>query len=236
MANRTSRRGSGRRARSPRAVAASTTRLIDALRSACETLDELGVDFALVGGLAVSARAEPRLTRDVDLAISTDDDDAAEKLVRNLRARGYRVIQTVEQARVSRLATVRLQPPGPNGLLVDLLFASCGIEAEIVEGAERLEIIPGLEVPVARAAHLVAMKLLARDDRHRPQDADDLRALLPTLRAADKRLVVRAVALIERRGFARARDLRAAWKELSTSTKTRQRKPQRPPTPMSGGR
>ena len=96
MANRTSRRGSGRRARAPRAVAASTTKLIDALRSACETLDELGVDFALVGGLAVSARAEPRLTRDVDLAIATDDDDGAESL-------------TCERRRLTRAAPA---PPG----------------------------------------------------------------------------------------------------------------------------
>lgn len=30
--------------------------------------------FALVGGLAVSARAEPRLTRDIDLAVAADDE------------------------------------------------------------------------------------------------------------------------------------------------------------------
>jgi hypothetical protein len=32
-------------------------------------------------------------------------------------------------------------------------------------------------VPVARIGHLMALKVLARDDRRRPQDFDDLRAL-----------------------------------------------------------
>lgn len=38
----------------------------------CEDLRELKVPFCLVGGLAVSARAEVRTTRDVDLAITVD--------------------------------------------------------------------------------------------------------------------------------------------------------------------
>ena len=33
-----------------------------------------GVGFALVGGLAVSARTEPRFTRDLDFAIAVADD------------------------------------------------------------------------------------------------------------------------------------------------------------------
>ena len=40
----------------------------------------------LVGGLAVSARCEPRFTRDIDIAVALADDAQAEKLVRALRA------------------------------------------------------------------------------------------------------------------------------------------------------
>jgi len=58
-----------RRARPRRAVAARST-LIDAVAAACDDLRELGAEFAIVGGLAVSARAEPRLTRDLDVAVS----------------------------------------------------------------------------------------------------------------------------------------------------------------------
>jgi hypothetical protein len=40
------------------------------LRDVVSDLDGLDVGWALVGGLAVSARAEPRTTRDVDVAVA----------------------------------------------------------------------------------------------------------------------------------------------------------------------
>jgi hypothetical protein len=39
------------------------------------------------------------------------------------------------------------------------------------------EIVPGLSQPSATTGHLIAPKLLARDDQTRPQDFMDLRAL-----------------------------------------------------------
>ncbi len=52
----------------------------------------LGRPWALVGGLAVSARAEPRFTRDVDLAVSVRDDRDAEDAVRTFLSRRYRTV------------------------------------------------------------------------------------------------------------------------------------------------
>lgn len=89
------------------------TSLERALLRIASDLRQLGVDFALVGGLAVSLRAEPRTTRDVDLAAAVADDQQAEEIVRSLRARGYRVVQQVEQDRVQRLASVRFEPTRP---------------------------------------------------------------------------------------------------------------------------
>lgn len=173
-------------------------------------LDGLGVGWALVGGFAVSARCEPRFTRDVDVAVAVADDATAEDLVRRLTARGYVVEMTVEQEYVNRLAAVRLRTPLPGGVLTDLLLASSGIEPEIVAAAERLEVVPGLELPVASAAHLVVTKLLARDDASRPQDAADLLALRQVVAQDDIEHVRRAIALVESRGYARGRDLGAA--------------------------
>lgn len=42
------------------------------------------IPFALVGGLAVSARTEPRFTRDADLAVALASDAEAEALIREL--------------------------------------------------------------------------------------------------------------------------------------------------------
>lgn len=45
-----------------------------ALRRVASDLDARGVRWALVGGFAVSARTEPRFTRDVDVAVLVEDD------------------------------------------------------------------------------------------------------------------------------------------------------------------
>jgi hypothetical protein len=42
------------------------------LRQAASDMTKIGASFAVVGGLAVSARAEPRMTRDADLAIRSE--------------------------------------------------------------------------------------------------------------------------------------------------------------------
>ena len=187
------------------------TALERTLRLTAEVLDGLEVPWALVGGLAVSARTEPRFTRDIDLAVSVADDPTAEAVVRSFLDHGFQVASLVEQDVLERLATVRLRPPttSDTALLVDLLFASSGIEAEIGADADRIEIFPGLPVAVASAAHLLALKVLARDDRARPQDAADIRALVPVIDPCGIARAREASRLIMDRGFNRERDLEA---------------------------
>ncbi len=186
------------------------------LRSIADSLNELGRRWALVGGLAVSARAEPRFTRDVDLAVAVSDDQDAEQLAFALSHRGYSLVGTIEQTRAGRLSTVRLKAPATaraqRGIVVDLLFSSCGIEDQIVAAAERTEVVAGLFLPVATVAHLLAMKVLARDELHRPKDGEDLIALLAEASSADLAEAERALDLITTRGFNRGRDLRGMWK------------------------
>jgi predicted nucleotidyltransferase len=193
-------------------------RLQTALADIGKVLDERGVGWALVGGIAVSVRAEPRFTRDVDLAVAVEGDREAEKLVRDLRGAGYEVLETVEQETTARFATARLLPPGgdPGGVIVDLLFASSGIEPEVVATAEPLEVLPGLTVPVAGLPELIALKLLARDDAARPQDAGDLVALASLATARDLDSARRLVRLIEERDYHRGRDLSGELEKLAT--------------------
>ena len=180
-----------------------------ALRRTASLLDLVPIGWALVGGFAVSARAEPRFTRDIDICVVVDDDSGAERVVAALADRGYVLHTLVEQDAVGRLATVRMSTIGGGaaGVVVDLLFASSGVEAEVVAAAERLEILPGLTVPVARAGHLAVLKLLARDDATRPQDVADLLALRPVLSARDLQYAEEAARLIVERGYGRGRDL-----------------------------
>jgi predicted nucleotidyltransferase len=140
-------------------AAAGMTALLAAIRRIVSDLDGQGSAWALVGGLAVSTRTEPRTTRDVDVAVAVPDDAAAEAMIWSLTRAGY----TVAGA----------HPPSAHssGVIVDLLFASSGIEPELVARATRLGIIAGLEVPVASIGDLIALKVLSRDDDRRPQDA-----------------------------------------------------------------
>ncbi|CAN5710107.1 nucleotidyl transferase AbiEii/AbiGii toxin family protein [soil metagenome] len=169
------------------------------------------LDFAIVGGLAVSTRTEPRFTRDVDIAVALPDDATAERLIRHARAEGYRASMLLEHDVAKRIATVRLQ--SASGIL-DLLFASSGIEDETVAEAEPLELLPGIVVPVARVPHLMALKLLARDDATRPQDHADLVRLRSVATAADRGRLAELVALIVERGYHRNRDLVALADEF----------------------
>ena len=91
--------------------------------------------------------------------------------------------------------------------VVDLLFASSGIEAEVVNDAETLEILAGVRLPVATTAHLIAMKLLSRDDERRPQDLVDLRALVGRATAIDLARARESTDLIPARGCHRGRNL-----------------------------
>lgn len=181
------------------------SRVESALRRIATDLPDLGREFALVGGFGVSARAEPRTTRDVDLVVATSDDKDAEQLAFELTTRGYSIDTAIEQVAAGRLATVRLE--APSGAVVDLLFASSGIEPEIVKGAEHIAIVRGLTLPVASVGHLVALKVLSRDDRSRPQDRVDLGALLSVASDADLETARAALALVEQRGYARGKRL-----------------------------
>lgn len=187
-----------------------------AARTTANRLEALDVDYALVGGFAVSIRCEPRFTRDIDLVVAVADDDEAEAVVKALVHDGYEMLATVEQDIVGRLATVRLAV-GSGDDVVDLLFASSGIEQEIARGAQRIEVLPGLALPVATVGHLIALKLLASDDRNRPQDAVDLRALLEVAEPEDLDAARQAVGLIEDRGYQRGRDLTKALDDLVRS-------------------
>ena len=162
--------------------------------------------FALVGGMGVSIRGEVRFTRDVDLAIAVSTDDETERLVRRLGAIGYTAIATVEHETRQRLATVRLR--SPSGIVLDLLAASSGIEAEVVARAEPVTIEGAGTVPVARAEELLALKVLSMGDA-RPQDRMDATSLLAVNPTLDLAVVRALLTEIHGRGFDRGQDLHA---------------------------
>jgi hypothetical protein len=183
--------------------------LLDGLVEIGRRLAGYEVDYCLVGGFAVSVRARPRLTHDIDLAVLTKDDKQTEELIRALQRDGFTVGTILENSAAGRLATARLNVSRGREVdfVVDLLFASSGIEPEIVAGGEPLEVFPGLTLKVARREHLLAMKTLSADDETRPHDVDDLLALIKAASAHEIRAAESLCEVITARGYNRGRDL-----------------------------
>jgi hypothetical protein len=169
-----------------------------------------GRAHALVGGLALAARGEPRFTRDVDLAVGVTDDTDAEALVFELRQAGYRPIATVEHETAKRLATVRMG--SPEGPIVDLLFASSGIEPEVIARATTLDVPDVGPVRVTRAEELLSLKILSMTKRRRQDRVDALKLL--EVAKIDLSDVRQNLALITKRGFHRDQDLEAKLRSL----------------------
>jgi len=116
---------------------------------------------------------------------------------------------------VGRLATVRLTRSSKlQAPVIDLLFASSGIEREVVAEAEPIELLPNLTIGVAGTGHLIALKVLSRDDVSRPQDLVDLRALLRVASSTELARARESLALIAARGYHRGRDLVDEMKRL----------------------
>ena len=145
-----------------------------ALRRAIADLNAIKVQWSLIGGLAISVRSVSRFTKDLDFAVAVAGDLEAEDVVHRLRGRGYQPVEVLEQDYVERLSGVRLEH-NSSDVVVDLLFASSGIEGEVVASATRVEVLPQLLAPVATTGHLIALKVLAG----RNQDLTDLAALIP---------------------------------------------------------
>jgi hypothetical protein len=167
----------------------------------------LGAEFAIIGGVAVSIRTVERFTKDLDIAIAVHSDKEAEEMILSLSRVGYFVETLIEQDETNRLATVRLSVPGPPKILVDLLFASSGVEPEVVATAEEAEIFPGIYGRVATIPSLIALKVLSADDTRRLQDIIDIQHLLNEASHQEIDAARHLLGLITERGFNRNKDL-----------------------------
>ena len=171
--------------------------------------------FALVGGLAISARTEPWFMRVLEFAIAVDSEEEAQQIVHGMQRSGY-LVEAVTEAIIEhritkRMATARLRRDDA-APAVDLLFAASGIEPEITSAATPMLVL-GNMVRVAQVGHLIALRLVARDDERHLQARVDLAALAQVADDAEWARAEAAVRLIAERGFDRGRDLAGALAE-----------------------
>jgi hypothetical protein len=175
-------------------------------RRAIELLTNLGVRFAVVGGIAVSFRAIERLTKDLDLAVAVETDEDAQKVVHEFSQFGFLIDDVLEHEATNRMATVRMISPGKNPMYVDLLFATSGVENEIVDASEEGHLFSNINARVANVPSLIALKVLsARESRMR--DIVDLQSLFEVSSPQDIAGARQLLDLITERGYNRNKDL-----------------------------
>ncbi len=150
--------------------------LSELLRCSLEALDEARARYALMGGCARNAYAEPRATKDVDFVVEVDR-VRYEALVEALAARGFRAATAVGRGDdVPDLILFR----DPTGRRIDLLFAHTAFESEALERAHVIEATHDVLAPVVTPEDLIVYKVLA----DRPQDRVDI---LDVVRGVERR-------------------------------------------------
>jgi hypothetical protein len=146
-----------------------------------EALEQEGVRYVVIGGLAAVIHGSPMFTEDVDICPARDADNL-ERLARALRKLGARIrVENVpdglafacDAAFFERLSTVNLITPFSP---IDVSFRPDGTEgfADLAVGARRFEIRADLSPAVAKLEDVIRSKEAA----NRPKDI----AALPILR------------------------------------------------------
>lgn len=143
--------------------------LYDELRAVLDGLDGAGVDYALVGGLAVAVWGAPRATKDIDLLVRSEDLAGAKEAV-------HRCGFTLEAFPMdfkdgTTLQRVNKVDEAGNLMTVDFMLVDGNLEAA---WASRTRVPFGAgQVAVVSREALIAMKAHAA----RPQDLADIQNL-----------------------------------------------------------
>jgi hypothetical protein len=137
------------------------------LQTLVEAAQQKNLAFLVVGGNAVILLGVPRFTRDIDLLITDKDRDAWRQLVENLGYYLYHRAHAFDQ--FESIDKKELNKPGIDFMLVDE-----PVWQKLNEASRRVELSPGLLIPVPDPLHLIAMKLQASQSPHRKRDAQDL--------------------------------------------------------------
>jgi hypothetical protein len=126
----------------------------------CRELNRNGVRYVVVGGFAIIQQGMVRTTEDVDLLL----DPSPENQTRVKRALLYlpdKAVRELENEDLSKYVVARVA----DEILVDLMFAACGVTYADAESAQEIEVhdVQGVAVPFASAKLLWRMKQTVRE-------------------------------------------------------------------------
>jgi len=194
--------------------------LLSAVKTVIKDLNELNINYAFVGALALGARGRTRQTIDADIAVSIERDGSSEKLIDDLILKGYGVNNIYRNKSSIALARLFAREAKDSLVELDFLFELCGIEKEVVSSAQKLEIWPDCSAPIATVSSLLAMKARCQDLPERIQDkADLITQLIPLANLNEIEEARNLIKLIEERNFNEGRDLLSSFNKLVKEVK-----------------
>jgi hypothetical protein len=145
--------------------------LTTTLADAATFLESERIAYALVGGMAVSLRGQPRVTADVDMVIAVEIDRAL-ALVERLGQSKFRPLFDGIEEVVARAFILPLRHRSTH-VKLDLAIGLSGFERQAIARAQSVE-VAGSPISVATIEDLLIMKVLAG----RPQDEQDIAGLV----------------------------------------------------------
>lgn len=149
-----------------------TETIVESLRRVQRFAEAWGRPYAVIGGIAVVARARPRTTQDVDLIIVATPDEG-ERLLQLARSSGFDFDEEETRAFLpGGLVRLWAPPSRAEGFGLDLLFADSDFLRQVIERASALD-LGGVQMPIATVEDLLLLKLEA----HRLEDLDDIIAI-----------------------------------------------------------
>ena len=137
--------------------------LSKALDDFSRLFESLGVDYAVMGGIAVRAHGIPRPTQDIDFTAAIDRNRLAE-VYGAARRLGYTIPAEFSSDRFDQVAgmplvRIRRYAEG-KGVDVDVFLAESPFQHELL-GRARIEQVDDLPIRVVTAEDLILLKLLA---------------------------------------------------------------------------
>jgi hypothetical protein len=140
----------------------------------CEGLDW---KFCFIGGLALQHWGEPRLTRDVDVAILAGFGFENKFASAILEAYEPRIPDAATFAQQHRVLLVRTSA----GIDFDVSLAALPFEERMIERSSNVEYLPGVELRICSAEDLIVLKCFA----NRTQDWQDVSSVVTRQGAAN---------------------------------------------------
>jgi len=176
--------------------------LVGPVRAVQRLLERAGNRGVIIGGVAVSLLARPRLTADVDAVLLASAEDLPQ-ILGWASEEGLlpRIPDALDFARTHRVLLLRHQE---SEISVDISLGILPFEMEMVERSQVHE-FGGFAVRLPTPEDLIILKAVA----HRPVDLADIRAIVQSHPTLDRARIQRWV-----KAFAEALEMPELWEEI----------------------